>query len=340
MKQNKSKNNKTKQSPVKSIALLLVFGALGCFLLGGVSGYLLSDYFFTHNATIDSGKHDNVPVDFASKGMKIKMLSSVTNEDESITKIISYKILPADATNKDIDVKVQYEDKTSCSDVASVSVNQKEKTVAITVAKSFSKEIHVVLTSVSNSSVKAIIKLNYEKRLISLNKTIEQNEIHFGKWNNEDKVIQDFKLENFVKAEYSEFTYDKNYTFEVSHVEIPEGDFSSDITQYTESDVDLAVNFSRLIQSKVTSQSTINAEDIWNLSTSEDWHYLLSNLSLEQQATPYYKTTFNAIYRGVSESDKKAVYENLDLYISLANDYSSFITEVTGIEQDSSILVY
>lgn len=340
MKQNKSKNNKTKQSPVKSIALLLVFGFLGCFLLGGVSGYLLSDYFITHTANIDSGAKDNVPVDFSSKGMKIKMLSSVTNEDGSITKTISYKILPAEATNKDIDVKVKFNDGSSCSNVANAVVNQKEKTVAITVAKSFSKEIHVILTSVSNSSVKAIIKLNYEKRLISLNKTIEENELHFGNWQTEANIIKDFKIENFVKAEYSEFTYDKNYTFEVSNVEIPEGDFSTEISQYTQSDVDLAVNFSRLIQSKVTSQSTITAEELWNLSTSEDWHYILSNLSVEQQATPYYKTTFNAIYRGVSESDKKAIYENLDLYISLANDYSSFITEVTGIEQDSSILVY
>ena len=338
MKSNKTKNNNKTKSTTTSMILLLIFGALGCFLLGGVSGYLLSDFFITHSATIDSGSKDNVPVSFSSTGMKIKMLSSVTNEDGSVTKTIGYSVLPANATNKDVDVKVQYYDKSSCEDVASVSVNQKEKTVAITVTKSFSKEIHVILTSMSNSSVTATIKLNYEKRLVSLNKKITSNEINFGNWKNEVNTLKDFKLENFIQPEYSEYTYDKNYTFEVSLVEIPEGDFSTDITEL--SDVDLALNFSRLIQNKVSKQSTIIAEDIWNLSATEDWHYLLSNIYLDQQSTPYYHTTFNAIYSGVSQTDKKAVYENVDLYVSLANDYSSFVTSVEAIESDESILVY
>lgn len=332
----KKRSKKQTKSTTTSMILLLVFGALGCFLLGGVSGYLLSDYFITHSATIDS--KDNIPVSFSSTGMKIKMLSSITNEDGSVTKTIGYSVLPANATNKDIDVKVQYQDGSACSDIATVSINQKEKTVAITVIKAFSKEIHVILTSMSNSSVTATIKLNYEKRLVSLNKKILANEINFGNWQSEANAIQDFKLENFVQPKYSEYTYDKNYTFEVSHVEIPEGDFSTDITDL--SDVDLALNFSRLIQTKVLKQSTINAEDIWNLSATEDWHYLLSNISLDQQSTPYYHTTFNAIYSGVSQPDKKVVYENVDLYVSLANDYSSFVTSVEAIESDESILVY
>ena len=336
MKSNKTKNNNKTKSTTTSMILLLIFGALGCFLLGGVSGYLLSDYFITHSATIDS--KDNIPVSFSSTGMKIKMLSSITNEDGSVTKTIGYSVLPANATNKDVDVKVQYKDGSACSDITTVSINQKEKNVAITVTKSFSKEIHVILTSMSNSSVTATIKLNYEKRLISLNKKINSNEINFGNWQSEANAIQDFKLENFVEAEYSSFTYDKNYTFEVSSVEIPEGDFSTDITEL--SDVDLALNFSRLIQNKVSNQSTITAEDLWILSATEDWHYLLSNISLDQQTIPYYHTTFNAIYSGVSQTDKKAVYENVDLYVSLANDYSAFVTEVTGIESDESILVY
>lgn len=338
MKSKKTKNNNKTKSTITSMILLLVFGALGCFLLGGVSGYLLSDYFITHTATIDSGKHDNIPVEFNSKGMKIKMLSSITNEDGSVTKTIGYSVLPANATNKDVNVNVQYKDGSACSDIATVSINQKEKTVAITVTKSFSKEIHVILTSVSNSSVTATIKLNYEKRLVSLNKKITSNEINFGNWKNEVNTLKDFKLENFVEAEYSEFTYDKNYTFEVSHVEIAEGDFSTDITEL--SDVDLSLNFSRLIQNKISNQSTITAEDIWNLSATEDWHYLLSNFSIDQQTIPYYHTTFNAIYSNVSQPDKKAVYENVDLYVSLTNDYSSFVTEVTGIESNESILVY
>lgn len=336
MKSNKTKNNNKTKSTTTSMILLLVFGALGCFLLGGVSGYLLSDYFITHSATIDS--KDNIPVSFSSTGMKIKMLSSITNEDGSVTKTIGYSVLPANATNKDIDVKVQYQDGSACSDIATVSINQKEKTVAITVIKAFSKEIHVILTSMSNSSVTATIKLNYEKRLVSLNKKINSNEINFGNWQSEANAIQDFKLENFVEAEYSSFTYDKNYTFEVSSVEIPEGDFSTDITEL--SDVDLALNFSRLIQNKVSNQSTITADLVWNLSATEDWHYLLSNISLDQQTIPYYHTTFNAIYSGVSQPDKKVVYENVDLYVSLANDYSSFVTSVEAIESDESILVY
>lgn len=324
----------------RSLALPMIFVGIACFALGGLSGFLLSDYYITHNAKMDEGKQDSIPVDFSSKGMQVRMLSSVTNEDGSITKTIGYTVLPADATNKDISVKLQYADGTSCADLAAAVVDQEAKTVAITIKAAFSKEIHVVLQSVSKSSVQTTIYLNYEKKLLALDRSIDGTEIHVGKWNDESNAISGFEMNHFIAPEYSVFTYDKEYSFVISDIEIPEGEFSQELSSYTESDPDLALNMSHLIQDKIIGKGSISAEEIWGLSDAQDWHYLLSNFTEEEQTIPYYHTTFTATYASVSQPETKVVYSGLDLYLSLAGDYIPFVTEVEEIQAENPVLIY
>lgn len=324
----------------KSLVTSMILGGIACFALGGLSGFLLSDYYITHEAQVDSGALDSIPVDASSKGMQVKMLSSVTNEDGSVTKTIGYTVLPAAATNKDVTVKAQYADGSSCADVASVLLDQQNKTVSITIKAAFSQEIQVVLTSVSKASVQATIRLNYEKKLLGLDRLLDGTAIHVGAWPEETVSIADFSMKNFVTPSYSAFTYDKVYSFAVSEVTVPEGDFSEEILQYSDSDPNLALNLAHLIQDKINAQEAISAADIWNLSESEDWQYFLSNLTEEEQVTPYYHTTFTATYSSIGQPETKVVYSNVELYLSLTGDYSAFVTEVEEIQTESPSLVY
>ena len=324
----------------KSLVTPMILGGIACFALGGLSGFLLSDYYITHNAAMDKGEKDSIPVDASSKGMQVKMLSTVTNDDGSVTKTIGYTVLPAAATNKDVTVKAQYADGSSCADVASVILDQENKTVAVTIKNAFSQEIQVVLTSASKASVTATIRLNYEKKLLGLNRLIDGAEIHVGSWGEETASIADFSIENFVTPEYSAFTYDKVYSFAVSEVTVPEGDFVEEILQYSDSDPDLALNMAHLLQDKINAQAAISAADIWALSETEDWQYFLSNLTATEQVTPYYHTTFTATYSSIGQPETKVVYSDVELYLSLAGDYSAFVTDVEEIQTESPSLVY
>lgn len=113
----------------------------------------------------DSGDGLETEVTEVNK-MQIKLLSAETTQEGKRAQIYSYTIIPANATNQNINTSVEYQDGGEATEVTA-SVDTAEKTITlVSETTGFNKVILVKLTAADGGGASATITCNFKKKIL------------------------------------------------------------------------------------------------------------------------------------------------------------------------------
>lgn len=159
-----------------------------------------------------------------SRGIQVEKISETANEYGEKDQVFQYSIEPSKATNHSVEVSLTYSDGSDCSEVMDYSLDLKAKQVTLSCKSDFSKQIKVVLTSLSNKNAKATILMDYLKKVKSLGLTQNLAVVNdYDDWNCTIATynrITDFNVyvygnlvSKMISKEYSSYTKDITYRF-------------------------------------------------------------------------------------------------------------------------------
>lgn len=170
-----------------------------------------------------------------SRGIQVEKISETANEYGEKDQVFQYSIEPSKATNHSVEVSLTYSDGSDCSEVMDYSLDLKAKQVTLSCKSDFSKQIKVVLTSLSNKNAKATILMDYLKKVKSLGLTQNLAVVNdYDDWNCTIETynrITDFNVyvyknldSKMISKEYSAYTKDVTYRFkfDISSYDIQE----------------------------------------------------------------------------------------------------------------------
>ena len=203
-------NNKGAIIGLTISALLIAGTGTLAFLSDGFTNWDTSTWFQEEKKA-----EDNLDTEIESKGIKLKLLTTNEAEDGSITKTFNYTITPANATNQNVTATAKYKDGTSCSSVLTTSVNSTDKTISIVCKSAFAQQIEVVVTSEANENAKATIKVDYVKKLLSIESKQASTYFIGNGYEDKENYLTNLNVLNFINPVYSIYSKDKTYTFEV-----------------------------------------------------------------------------------------------------------------------------
>lgn len=147
-----------------------------------------------------------------AEGMKLKLLSTETRANGDTVQTFSYTITPANATNQNINVAVNYATGGAATEVTA-SVNTGAKTITITCKQAFDKVINVVLTAADGGGATATIKCDYQKKITNFELTgdsiFESSKTNSGQVNLNTFIFGNENSNNWVT--YSKYTQDFDY---------------------------------------------------------------------------------------------------------------------------------
>ena len=233
----------------------------------------------------------NNPVIDNQELLTIKRTSSITNSDGTETQSFVYSINPENATNQNVILTAKFIDGTSCDEYITYNSNTDEKTISVTCLKDFSKQILLEVMSESNNSITKTIKIDYEKKLLS----ISDSGLVIGLGGNPENCdvgpnvsLTTWSYENAVKylidTEFSEYTIDKNYTFNFNFKNCnSDEEFLPSNGEYVEL---ISMYFA---QDVLENFNTPTADKIWSILDTNDYHSWL------KQCASYDGTGFSLI---------------------------------------------
>lgn len=334
MARKNKKNNKLKKS------VLLV---MGLFLCGGVLATLNN---YEKNNPVISNPAEDVKV--VNQGIKIRMLSTSTNDNGEEDKVFTYSISPENATNQSVTLTLSYIDGSDCSSVMEASLNEDDKEITLSCKGAFSKQIKLVITSKDNSSATATITMDYVKKLKAIT-PISGGPLYIGIWNSGSPAyggITSLAPSSFVNAGYSVYTKDKTYTFKatVNSIDLTAKVVSSEISSVADS---VGTALKTKIKEKIEAGSSyLSASELWNLSDSNSYHSYLAtigsmSLSEYQRSSSGY-FTFKVIMKYTCPEDytKSYQFSDLTLHASLYGDYSANTVSVDSLSSEVSSLEF
>ena len=213
---------KRKNSKTKKILLGLLLGVIALGAIGYGTYQVLNE-----DTPIVETDNGGVSETIESRGVKVRLLSTRTLEDERVEKTFSYSIEPSNATNKDIKVTSAYADGSESSQVITTSVNSADQTITITCNGPFKQKIIVKVTSVDNPEAYAEVTLNYVKKIESIEGNITSLYVGNGWTHNYDgcHIDDTVTYADFITPTYSDYTKDKQYTFGMKDIQIIDEEF-------------------------------------------------------------------------------------------------------------------
>ena len=253
-----------------------------------------------------------------SRGIEARMLSSTTNSYGEKDQVFSYSITPSNASNQEVEISMTYSDETDCSEVMEYSLDTTNKQVTLSCKAPFSKQINVVLKAKANENATTTIVLDYVKKLKSITPKDETIFLGIGSSN----TVSHLDPLLYCQPTYSIYTMDKNYSFDitVSSFEIKD-DFVANGTTPDE----VYTTFENTLKSKIENQSNyFTADELWNLSNSNDWHTILKNTAIEDSSNDQncFYCEMTATIKCIEDSTI-IITSNIAFCCSLYGDYSS-----------------
>ena len=218
-------------------------------------------------------------------------------------------------------MEVYYADKKEdCSEVLTASLDQENQTIVITCHKDFATKIILTLTAVNNPKAYLEMAIHYEKKLLLID--MNYQDLTYG-----DQFMQ-FDQELLYKPIYSQYTKDKNYTFEIDIIDFTYYDGLGQFENFQ----DL---FAEKIVEMISEESEWTAEMWWNLSENNQWHSAL--LEYDSNDIVYGKLLYK-----VKCNETNMVSEDFlcSFYIPLAMDYSNFEVLVDSLQTSDVELVF
>lgn len=258
----------------------------------------------------------SVETETTDSGIKLKLLSSNVLDNGSVEKIFSYSINPDNATVQEITAEAKYSDDTSCDDVLKVNVLNGTKQIVLTCTGAFDKVINVTLTSIDNSEATATITVNYIKR-------IEGVEIRLNRSIDVIDQVKAFTLNDFYDGVYSKYTKDKTYT--LSWYQDPYVELQSGVNDNIGGVIDDGLSkFESLIIERITNFGAFpTAEEIWNLSETQEWkEFLLQHSpSYDGEVDPPYVVNPDVDYYKFHIDGRLLINEDPNLYFDLDTEF-------------------
>lgn len=271
----KRKNTKTKK--------ILLGLLLGVIALGAI-GYGTYQVLNEENPVVETEK-SGVSETIESRGVKVRLLSTRTLENDVVEKTFSYSVEPSNATNKEIKVTSAYVDGSDSSQVITTSVDSLSQTITVVCNGPFKQKIIVKVTSVDNPEAYAEVTLNYVKKIESIDGTITS--LHVG--NGWDVNFEGAHIDttvtyaDFITPTYSDFTKDKQYTFAMKDIHIISDEFLIQGSLPDQDTDELYTELTVMLYDAFNNQGSLpTTEDMWNAVDSDAYRsWLLSVADLD-----------------------------------------------------------
>ena len=330
----KRKNSKTKK--------ILLAVLLGVIALGAV-GFGVYQAFNEETPVVETDNY-GVSETIVSRGVKVRLLSTRTLENDAVEKTFSYSVEPNNATNKDIKVTSAYVDGSDSSQVITTSVDNQHQTIKVVCNGPFKQKIIVKVTSVDNPEAYAEVTLNYVKKIQSIEGTITS--LHVGQgWdvNFEGSHIDtSVTYADFITPIYSDYTKDKGYTFAMKDIQIIDDEFLIQGSLPDQDKDELYTELTVMLYDAFNNQGALpTTEDMWNAVDSDAYRsWLLSvneldpwsddaYLCLEVQGTIY-------CVEDPTISVQIGGGTHFYVYFSFYGDYSDFKVGVDSISVEQT----
>ena len=330
----KRKNTKTKK--------ILLGLLLGVIALGAI-GYGTYQVLNEENPVVETEK-SGVSETIESRGVKVRLLSTRTLENDVVEKTFSYSVEPSNATNKDIKVTSAYVDGSDSSQVITTSVDNQHQTIKVVCNGPFKQKIIVKVTSVDNPEAYAEVTLNYVKKIESIDGTITS--LHVG--NGWDVNFEGAHIDttvtyaDFITPTYSDFTKDKQYTFAMKDIHIISDEFLIQGSLPDQDTDELYTELTVMLYDAFNNQGALpTTEDMWNAVDSDAYRsWLLSVNDLYPWADDAYLCleVRGTIYcvEDPSISVQIGGGTHFYVYFSFQGDYSDYKVGVDSISVEQT----
>lgn len=331
----KRKNEKTKK--------ILLAVLLGVIALGAV-GFGVYQAFKDTEPPIVETDNSGVSETIESRGVKVRLLSTRTLENDVVEKTFSYSVEPSNATNKDIKVTSTYADGSDSSQVITTSVDNQNQTITIVCNGPFKQKIIVKVTSVDNPEAYAEVTLNYVKKIESIEGTITSLFVGNG-WDFDDPqfhVDTTVTYADFITPTYSDYTKDKQYTFAMKDIEIIDDEFLIQGSLPAQDTEELYTELTVMLYEAFNNQGALpTTEDMWNAVDSDAYRsWLLSVNDLDPWADDAYLCleVMGTIYcvEDPTISVQIGGGTHFYVYFSFQGDYSDYKVGVDSISVEQT----
>ncbi len=321
------------------ILLTLLIGLLSLSAIGFGTYHIVKNNDNPVVETDDSG----VSTSIRSEGIKIRLLSTQTNQDQSVVKTFSYSIEPSNATNKEVTVTSAYLDGSDSSTVISTSVDTATQTIAVTCKGAFKQKIVVKIVSVDNPNAYAEVTLNYVKKIESIEGTIKNLYVGNG-WEYDSKtdhIDTSVTYADFITPTYSDFTKDKQYTFAMKDIEIIEDEFLIQGALPNQDTDELYASLTVMLYDAFNNQGALpTTEDLWNAVDSNEYRSWLLNVADSDPMSDAYLCleVTGTIYcvEDPTISVRLGGGSFFYVYFSFQGDYSNFKVGVDSITVETT----
>ena len=340
---------KTKKNKQKFIVL----GFALSLLIGGGVGAAITHFVEQKPEVVEQGGLAD-PV-ISTKGMSLRLLNSVNNADGSVTKTYSYTMNPENADIASATAEVNYEDHGAGGgnnrkrvyassvpvpeSVMTATVDKEAKTVAITNKAAFHIRIIVTitLTATDGSTASGTITFDYVKKLLGMT-GIGQACGGQG-FASSMNPLTSFAVDQMITPNYSIYTKDKAYTFAVKDVSTY-CEFNFDNSVYQTKLEKYKTQLETFFKQKISSGGSVTVDELWNVSSDNDYHAALKNLSaLTPSATDNsISVGVNAIYYCVQNENIKLEMNSNDstVYFGIKYDFSAYTVGLNSITLEAT----
>ena len=218
-------------------------------------------------------------------------------------------------------------------------MDQENQTIVITCHKDFGRVINLKLTSNMIPDLTATLIIDYEKKVKQL--TLTDN-VCWGVGGNCD--MESFKEGEFFNYEYTDWTKDKEYTFEMVN---PRAVYADDIDFRGINELlapDEYVGLSKLLVDKMCAFGEMpTADELWNLYDNDDWRAYIYQATQDNYGHPNLgiKYKISGALTCVQNPDWKVFYNEKEVYFMLGDfDYSNYIVRPDGINFSESNIIF
>lgn len=271
-----------------------------------------------------------------AEGMKLKLLSAETLANGDTVQTFSYTITPANATNQNINVAVNYATGGAATEVTA-EVNTGSKTITITCKQAFDKVINVVLTAADGGGATATIKCDYLKKIQSFDfsgeNIYENDKLNSGQVNLNTFFFDNQNSNDWVT--YSKYTQDYDYLNDATITQTPISEEDITITYLGELD-DSEDAYQAFYLFFGGERNLPSAQEIW------DWAGEISNYNQSAlKSNNYLLIQFEIGEWEVSNGVTKYTIDmNANTSIKLIYDFSSFDLNISSINPGQSSVLF
>lgn len=321
----------------KSIIMGLVCALLAVGAVGALGAVTKGFQEWNVNNWFEKTEEDKTDseITIEEKGISVKSLKTVNNDDGTVSKVFSYSVTPTTATNQAIFISAKYEDNTNCDAALTTSVDLSKKEVTLNCLNDFGKKIKVTLVSLADSTKTAVVTVDYTKKV----KTAGYNNSPFYLSLEEENEIN---YDDYVDIVYSQYTIDKLYTVKFNSLSLDIGEYSV-VTDFTLEQMEMMnIGIAEYVEHLMSNPSVPISQDfVWNEFNDNAWHsFLVSNVG----EGSYFSYKINSLVLDVVNSDnevqKQITISDQFIKVYLDCNWSGYEVLVDGISSELTNVVF